>query len=114
MKKRCRLIVLLIILTQFFLLPFSPSEAKAETRIYITFAVGGVIGGVYFFLRFAFSGSAMIEQPPNDATALFNHGPGGWQIKYPTLTFTPDAANMMPRPIHLPETAQVEILKIRF
>jgi len=114
MKKRICLIVLLLILTQSFLLPFSASEAKAETRIYITFAAGGVVGGVYFFLRFAFSGSSMLPQHQNDATALFNHGPEGWQIKYPALNLIGEAHSMMPRPDHSRETAQVEILKIRF
>ncbi|MDZ4164105.1 MAG: hypothetical protein U1C55_03165 [Smithellaceae bacterium] len=114
MKKRISLIVLLVILTQLFLLPFCPAEARAETRIYITFAAGGVAGGVYFFFRFAFSGSSMMEQYQNDTTALLNHGPAGWQIKYPVVNLGGEARDILPRPVHSPEMAQVEILKVRF
>ncbi|MDI6726695.1 MAG: hypothetical protein QMD32_06990 [Smithellaceae bacterium] len=101
-------------MSQPFLLPISASVAQAETRITITFAAGGVAGGVYLFFRFAFRGSSMIQQSQNDATALFNHGPGGWQIKYPALTLVGEAHAIPPRPAQSPEMAQVEILKIRF
>lgn len=114
MKKRIFLIAFLVILCPSFLPPFYPSEAKAETRIYITFAAGGVAGGVYFFFRFAFSGSSMIQQYQNDTTALFNHGPAGWQIKYPALHLNGESHTIIPRPVHSPEIAQVEILKVRF
>ena len=61
-KKKCiRVLIAMIIFSLLFLLPCLVSEAKAETRITITVAVGGVACGIYFFLNYAFRVSMSIQ-----------------------------------------------------
>ena len=112
MKKRICIMVSLILLSQPILLPISASEAGADTRLTITFAAGGVAGGVYFFLRFKFK--AAMPQYASDATALFNHDPEGWKIEYPVVNFIRDEGLKTSPGGHSPDTVNVEILKLRF
>lgn len=105
--------MVLILLSQVLFLPLSASEAEAETRVTITFAAGGVACGVYFFLQFTFKSSMAMQLYQNDATALFNHVPDGWQIVYPSLSLIGDGRFKAP-PERSPETVHMEILKLMF
>ena len=113
MKKSISTLIMLIIFSQLFSLPLLVSEAKAETRVTITFAAGGVACGVYFFLQFAFR-SSMTIQPFQDNVALFNHGPKGWQIETPTLNIIRDEPINRLFSADSPETLQMNLLQLRF
>jgi hypothetical protein len=113
MKKSIGTLILLIILSQLFLLPLLASEAKAETRVTITFAAGGVACGVYFFLQFAFRSSMTIE-PFQDNVALINHIPDGWHIAAPTLNIVRDEPRSRLFLADSPETLQMNLLQLRF
>ena len=112
MKKSIGTLIILIILSQLFSLPHLVSEARAETRVTITFAAGGVACGVYFFLQFAFR-SSMTMQQFEDNSALVNHGPDGWQIEPPTVNVIRDEHRnrLLMDP---PETLQMNIFQFRF
>jgi hypothetical protein len=113
MKKSIDTLIILIILSQLFSLPLLASEARAETRVTITFAAGGVACGVYIFLQFAFR-SSMTIQHFQDNTALFNHGPEGWHIDPPTLNIIRDEHRNRLFPTDSPETLQMNLLQLRF
>jgi hypothetical protein len=113
MKKSIGKLILLIILSQLFLLPLLASEARAETRVTITFAAGGVACGVYIFLQFAFR-SAMTIEHFEDGAALVSHGPEGWHIDPPTLNITRDEHRNRLFPMDSPETLQMNLLQLRF
>ena len=112
MKKRICITVSLILLSQPVLLPISASEAGADTRVTVTIAAGGAIGGVFFFLRFKFRGA--MPQYASDATALFNHDPEGWKIEYPAVNIMSEKDLKTSPGQHSPETVYVEILKLKF
>ena len=113
MKKSIGTLMTLILLSQALSLPLFVSEARAETRVTITFAAGGVACGVYFFLRFAFRSSMTIQQF-RDNTALINHGPEGWQIESPTLDVIRDEHRNRLFLMDPPETLQMNILQFSF
>jgi hypothetical protein len=113
MKNHICIFVALILFSQSILLPILASEAKADTRVTITFAAGGVACGVFVFLQFTFRAS-MLQQHQNDTNALFNRGSEGWQIKFPSINFRQDEEHKMFRAEHSPETVQVDLLKFRF
>jgi hypothetical protein len=113
MKKSIGKMILLIILSQLCSLPLLASEARAETRVTITFAAGGVACGVYIFLQFAFRSSMAIQQF-GDNTALFNHGPEGWQIESPTLNVIRNEHQNRLFRTEPPETLQMNLLQLRF
>jgi hypothetical protein len=85
--------------------PATKAEA-ADVQITVTFAVGGVACGVYFF--FAYSSSLAVDgellQP--DSAALFNLGPEGWQVRPPLLQLDANHDKTY--------TPYAEILRIRF
>jgi hypothetical protein len=101
------------LLSQCIFLPLLPSKAAAETRVTITFAAGGVACGIFFFLRFGFR-SSLLQQYQNDATALFNGGPDGWEIYYPSVNIIPDEERKITYPNRSGETMQMDLLKFRF
>jgi hypothetical protein len=113
MKKSIGTMILLIMLSQLFSLPLFASEARAETRVTITFAAGGVACGVYIFLQFAFRSSMTVQQF-RDNTALFSHGPEGWQIAPPTLNIIRDEPPNRLFSTDSPETLQMNLLQLRF
>jgi len=114
-KKKCsRTLVAIVILSLLFLLPRLASEARAETRITITVAAGGVACGVFFFLHYAFRVSMSIEQYQAGSTAIFNLGPEGWQIRFPMLSLDGSEHRNVTFPVHSPETVQMDVLKWRF
>ncbi|MBA4422204.1 MAG: hypothetical protein C0390_03760 [Syntrophus sp. (in: bacteria)] len=113
MKKTTGALIALIISVQLFSLPLLVSEARAETRITITFAAGGVACGVYFFLQFAFRSSMTIQQF-QDNTALVNHGPEGWQIAPPTLNVIRDGRRNKLSLTDSPDTLQMNLFQFRF
>ena len=105
--------VTLFLLSQCIFLPLLPSKAEAETRVTITFAAGGVACGIFFFLRFGIRES-LLQQYQNNATALFNRGPEGWEISYPSINIIQDEERRMAYPDCSGETVQMELLKFRF
>ncbi|MDP1992893.1 MAG: hypothetical protein Q8K00_17915 [Syntrophales bacterium] len=113
MKRSIGTLTILIILSQLFLLPLMASEARAETRVTITFAAGGVACGVYFFLQFAFRSSMTIERF-EDSVALVSHSPEGWHIAPPTLNIIRDEHRNRLFPTDSPETVQMNLLQLRF
>jgi hypothetical protein len=113
MKKSIGTLIILIILSQLFSLPLLASEARAETRVTITFAAGGVACGVYIFLQFAFRSSMIIERF-EDGIALVNHGPEGWHMAPPALNIIRDEPRNRLFPTDSPETLQMNLLQLRF
>lgn len=113
MKSRICIMVTLFLLSQCIFLPLLPSKAEAETRVTITFAAGGVACGIFFFLRFGIRES-LLQQYQNNATALFNRGPEGWEISYPSINIIQDEERRMAYPDCSGETVQMELLKFRF
>jgi len=114
-KKKCiRVLISIIILSLLFLLPGLVSEARAETRITITVAAGGVACGIYFFLQYAFRTSLSIQQNQIETTAIFNLGPEDWQIRFPTLNLIGSEHRNASFSVHAPEAVQLNVLKWRF
>lgn len=113
MKKRIGLLISLVILSQLFLIPAFTVEAKADTKVMITFTVGGAVCGAYFFLQFIFK-SSMSTEPYQYDSALFNHNAEGWQLGFPVpnLIYAEPNGHLVPQSV--PETIQMDILKIRF
>jgi hypothetical protein len=112
-KKRIGLLISLVILSQPLLIPAFTAEAKAETKVMITVAVGGVACGAYFFLQFIFR-SSMTMEPYRYDNALLNHDTEGWQVRFPVLNLIQNKHNDDLFPKNVPETLQMDILKIRF
>ncbi len=113
-KKWIRTLVAIVIFSLLFLSPRLASEARAETRITITVAAGGVACGVFFFLHYAFRVSMSIEQSETETTAIFNLGPEGWQIQFPKVNIVGSGRHNVSFPVYSPETVQMDILKWRF
>ena len=112
-KKRISLLISLVILSQPLLIPAFTAEAKADTRVMITFTVGGAACGTYFFLQFIFR-SSMTTEPYQYDTALFDHNAEGWQVRFPAVNLIQNEHNDHLFPQNVPETFQMDILKIRF
>jgi hypothetical protein len=112
-KSRNCLLMALILLSQIVLLPFSASEAKADTKVTITLAAGGVACGVFLFLRFTFRAS-LVQQHQEDVNALFNIGARGWNIQFPSINLTQDEEGKMFRSENSRQTAQVNLLTFKF
>lgn len=108
-----RTLIALIILSQMLPLPLFISEARAETRVTMTFAVGGVACGAYLFLQFAFR-SSMTMQRVEDNPALVNHGPEGWKIDPPTLNVIRTENRSRLFLMDHPETVCVNIFQLKF
>ena len=104
--------VSLILLRLLVLLPISASEARADTRVTVTIAAGGVIGGIFFFLRLKFRGA--MPQYASDAMALLNHDREGWKIEYPAVNIMSKEDLKTSPGGHSPETVHMEIVKLRF
>lgn len=85
--------------------PAKKAEA-ADVHITVTFAVGGVACGVYFFFAYSSSLAADGEPLQPDSAALFNFGPEGWQVRPPLLQFDKNHDKTY--------TPYAEILRIRF
>jgi hypothetical protein len=85
--------------------PATKAEA-ADVQITVTFAVGGVACGVYFFFAYSSSltGDYKLFEP--DSAALFNFGPEGWQVRPPLLQLDENHDKTY--------TPYAEILRIRF
>lgn len=113
-KKWVRILVAIVILSLLLLLPRLASEARAETRITITVAAGGVACGVFFFLHYAFRVSMSVEQSETETTAIFNLDPEGWKIRFPALNLAGSGHRHVAIPVHSPETIQLDVLKWRF
>lgn len=113
MKRNIGLLIILIFLGQLFALPIWASEARADTRVTITFAAGGVACGAYFFLQLAFR-SSLTARPFLDHAALFNHGPEGWHIEAPTFNTLKGGHGGRQSLKDSPETLQMNILTFRF
>jgi hypothetical protein len=113
MKRRIGCLIFLMILSQSVLIPAFSTEAKADTRVVVTVSVGGAACGAYFFLRFV-SRSSLTAEPYQYDTALFNHNAEGWQAGFPVLNLIQDEHTDHLFPQSVPETYQMDILKIRF
>lgn len=113
MKKRIGTLILLVILSQSILIPAFSIEAKADTRVVVTVSVGGAACGAYFFLRFVFRSSLTMDSYQYDA-ALFDHSAEGWQVGFPVLNLVKDEHNDSLLLKNVPDTYQMNILKIRF
>ena len=112
-KKRIGLLIFLVILSQPFLIPAFTTEGRADTRVMITVSVGGVACGAYFFLQFIFR-SSLATEPYQYDTALFNHNAEGWQVGFPVLNLIQSEYNDHLFAQNVPETLQMDILKISF
>jgi hypothetical protein len=112
-KRRISILICLMMLTQLLLIPAFTAEAKADTRVMITFTAGGVACGAYFFLQIIFRPS-MTTEPYRYDTALFNYNAGGWQVGFPALKLFQSEHNGRLSPQNAPETVQMDLLKIRF
>jgi hypothetical protein len=112
-KKLIGLLICLVILMQILLIPAFTSDAKADTRVMITFTAGGVACGAYFFLHFIFR-SSMTMQPYQYDTAVLNHDAEGWKVGFPALNRIQSEHSDRLFPQNVPETFQMNLLKIRF
>ena len=113
MKNRICILVAVILLNQSILLPLFESEAKADTRVTVTIAAGGVACGVFLLLRFTFRAS-MVQQNQDEINALFNGDSVGWNIQFPSINIRRDEEHKMFRSEHSKETVQADLLKFRF
>lgn len=84
----------------------APKAEAADVQITVTFAVGGVACGVYFFFAYSSSFTGYGEPLRPDSPALFNFGPEGWQVRPPLLQFDENHDKT--------HTPYAEILRIRF
>jgi len=75
--------------------------------------VGGAACGAYFFFQFIFRSSLTTDLYQYDS-ALFNHNAEGWQIGLPVFNLIQDEHNDHLSQKNVPETLQMDILKIRF
>jgi hypothetical protein len=114
MTKTRYLLIILLVTSLVSFGPLSVREGRGETRIVITFAAGGAIGGAYFFLRFVFSSSALAPAASPEDQALFNYGTGGWRVSLPVLSPLPHHAYGPLPPGALPPQLAGEIIRIRF
>jgi len=112
-KKRIGIFICLIILSQLLLIPAFTAEAKADTRVIITFTAGGVACGAYFFLQLIFRPSMTTEAYQYD-TALFHYNAEGWKVGFPALNLIQNEHNDHLFPKNIPGTLQMDIMKIRF
>jgi hypothetical protein len=113
MKNRICNLAALFLLIPCLLLPLLPSRAAAETRVTITIAAGGVVGGLFFFLQFGFR-SSLLQQYQFDSTGLLNRGPEGWEISCPSINIARDEGSKMAYPDRSGESVQMDIVKLRF
>jgi hypothetical protein len=113
-KKYIRVLISIIILSLPFLSPGLVSESRAETRITITVAAGGVACGMYFFLNYAFRLSMSTQQNQIETAAIFNLGPEDWQIRFPMFYLIRSAHHNASFSLHAPEVVQIDILNWRF
>ncbi|MBN2255476.1 MAG: hypothetical protein JW736_07200 [Deltaproteobacteria bacterium] len=72
-----------------FLTVFTPSSAMAvETSVTVTFAAGGIAGGIYFMLYITAGGGADFTQYIWGDRAIVNYADDtGWQFGFPRLTY---------------------------
>ncbi len=113
MKKTTGKLLILIILSQLCFLPLWVPEARAETRVTITFAAGGVACGVYLFLMLSFRSSMTMERF-EDSIALVSRDPEGWHIAPPTLKIIREERHNRLFPADSAETLQMNLLRFRF
>lgn len=100
-----RKIVLLFAVSVFFI-STCPPAVEADVRVTITFAAGGIAGGMYFFFYYSTGHYLNIPFEPADPHALLTHTEKGWRIDVPHLNFTgSDPAGTTP---------YLDIIKIRF
>ena len=105
MRKRPRILTVLLALCLILAVTAPASESCADVKITVTFAAGGVVGGIYFFIYFSTGNFNMPLESP-DKTALLNLGPEGWQPGVPWLKLTGAAQG--------PLTPYLDILQFRF
>ena len=113
MRKTAGMQLILIILSQLYALPFWVPEARAETRVTITFAAGGMACGVYLFLMMSFRSSMTMERF-EDGIALVSRDPEGWHIVPPTLNIIREESYSRLFPADSPERLQMNLLQFRF
>jgi hypothetical protein len=89
-----------------FLIFMCIPAARADVRVSVTFAAGGVAGGIYFFFYYSTGHHLSAPFDPVDPHALFTHTENGWRLDVPHLNFTEnDPAGITP---------YVDVIKIRF
>ena len=77
----CGIVLLLILLLA---VPATAHEARdEETRITVTIAFGGAIGGFIFFIAIRSGLLPPDYSPPPQSAALFDRGPEGWRVYWP-------------------------------
>jgi hypothetical protein len=104
--KWTRKIVILITLAVFLSIMTPASGWASDVTIRVSFVAGGVAGGVYFLFYLSTGDISEWQQDLTEKTALFNHGPSGWDLGHPQLKFVEDDRSS--------STPYVEIIKIRF
>jgi hypothetical protein len=77
----CGLVLFLVLLMAV------PAPARdshdGETRVTVTIAFCGAIGGFFFFIAFRSGLLPPGSSPPPQGAALFDHGPEGWRVYWP-------------------------------
>ncbi len=99
-------ILLLAALCTALILAAPEPAAASDVNVSVTIAVGGIACGVYFFVSYSVGHTSGWQPVQTEATALFNHGPEGWQIGYPRLKLVEDG--------HSAYAPYVEIINLRF
>jgi hypothetical protein len=85
MKRR----IVLLSAVAVFLTVFTPSSAMAvETSVTVTFAAGGIAGGIYFMLYITTGDGGNFNQYLWKDRAIVNYADdAGWQFGFPRLTY---------------------------
>jgi hypothetical protein len=98
-------VVLLLVLL--LALPAAARDERDEgTRITITIAFCGTIGGIFFYIAIRSGLLPPDSSPPPQGAALFDHGPEGWRVYWPLP--------VMVRVGDQPAAPVVPVLRIRF
>jgi len=104
--KWTRKIIVLVTLAVFISIMVPASGLASDVTIRVSFVAGGVAGGVYFLFYLSTGDISEWQHDLTEKTALFNHGPNGWDLGHPQLKFVEDD--------RFSSTPYVEIIKIRF
>ncbi|NVM22242.1 MAG: hypothetical protein HWN68_10745 [Desulfobacterales bacterium] len=69
----------------------SPKIAEAgRINISATIAIGGVVGGIYYFVSLTLADTSALQPIQRETGALLNHGQKGWKIGCPRLKLVED------------------------
>ena len=78
----------------------------AKMNISVTIAIGGVVGGICYFVSITLSDRMALQPFQTETGALLDHGQKGWKLGYPLLKLVEDR--------RFGNTPYVDIVTFRF